>query len=411
MAIPFYSVVWGLLVYAWISNYMIRMALSSLLPPIMAELDLSYTKAGFLATAFFYAYMAMQIPAGLLGDRFGRTRIIVIGIAVGIAASVMTGLAGSFLILFLARLLTGVGHGSLYSNDRVLVAAYTPKEKMALGQGVSFSGPGVGTTLGLILAGVLGEVMPWRSVFFVFALPPLIAAALLVWAIPDPQRLRPAEAPDRPFRRVFATRDLWLLGIAGIMPAYVEFVLSIWGPLLFAEIGVKELGRSAFYASLQGLAAPFALVSVGWLSDRMARQGIGRKAVAAISIFLMGLSVAAMGLVVQGKGAPWLLMTFLVLTSFFAWGTWAPCFALLAEMFPPSVLGAAFGLYNTICFVGALIGPLFTGWLKDVTGSFAWGCYGAALAALLGAVVAMAIRPAFRFSHVPPDGVQGGQRV
>ena len=398
MAIPSYSLVWGLLVYAWISNTMIRMGLSSLLPPIMAELGLSYTMAGLLATAYFYAYMAMQIPAGILGDRLGRKRVIVAGITLGAAATVMTGLAGSFLALFLARLLTGVGQGFLYSNDRVLIAAYTPKEKMALGQGVSFSGGGVGMALGLLLAGVLGEVMAWRSVFFLFALPPLIAAGLIAWLIPEPLPPHHSSGPKQSFRRVFFNRDLWLLGIAGIMPVAVLLVISIWGPLLFAEIGVKELGRSASYASIQGLAAPFALFSMGWLSDRLARRGIGRKVVAALSIFLMGLSVAAIGLVVGGQGPPWLLVILLVSTSFFVWGTWAPCLALMTEIFPPSVLGTAFGLYNTICFVGSLIGPFLTGWLKDLTGSFAWGCYGAAMAALAGAVVAMAVRPAFRLS-------------
>ncbi|MBI3030499.1 MAG: MFS transporter, partial [Candidatus Rokubacteria bacterium] len=52
---PSAYLVWGLLVYAWVGNYMIRMALSSLLPPIMGEFGLSYTRAGLLATAFFYA--------------------------------------------------------------------------------------------------------------------------------------------------------------------------------------------------------------------------------------------------------------------------------------------------------------------------------------------------------------------
>ena len=51
--VPSAYLVWTLLIYAWVANYMIRMALSSLLPPIMTELGLSYTRAGFLATAFF----------------------------------------------------------------------------------------------------------------------------------------------------------------------------------------------------------------------------------------------------------------------------------------------------------------------------------------------------------------------
>ncbi|MBI4589471.1 MAG: MFS transporter [Candidatus Rokubacteria bacterium] len=388
--------VWGLLVYAWVANYMIRMGLSSLLPPIMAELTLSYTRAGLLATAFFYAYMAMQLPAGFLGDRLGRKRVLLGGILLGAVASLGTGLAGSFGALFLARLLTGLSQGCLFSNDRVIIAAYTPKEKMALGQGVSFSGPGLGTTLGLILAGVLGELMPWRAVFFVFALPPLLAAFLLWQRVPEPPSMTVGDTAGWTFRRVAGTRELWILGVAGIMPVYLQFVLATWGPLFFSEVGVTDLGRSALYASFQGVAAPFGLFAMGWLADRCHKRGFSRKVVIALTILLAGVSVGGMGGVVQTKGPAGLVALFMMATSFFVWGTWGPSYALLAERFPPGILGTAFGLYNTVCFLGAVVGPHLTGWIKDVTGSFAWGCYGAAVVAGVGAGVALTFPPAFR---------------
>jgi MFS family permease len=394
--VPSPYLVWGLLVYAWIANYVIRMALSSLMPPVMTELGLSYTRAGFLATAFFYAYLAMQLPAGLLGDRLGRKRVVLGGILVGVVASLATGLAGSFWALFLARVLTGLGQGCMFSNDRVIIAAYTPKEKMAIGQGVSFSGAGLGTTLGLLLAGVLGEVMPWRGVFFVFAVPPLLAA-LLVWRlIPEPPRPAPAPQEAWGIRRVAATRELWILGLAGITPVYLQFVLATWGPLFFSEVGVTDLGRSAFFASFQGVAAPFGLFAMGWLADGLQRRGLSRKVAIALTVVLAGLSIAGLGATLQARGPVGLVAFFIMATSFFIWGTWGPSYALLAERFPPAVLGMAFGLLNTVCFVGSVVGPFLTGVIKDLTGSFAGGCYGAAILAGLGALVALAYPPAFR---------------
>src|SRR5919204_2479995 len=126
---PYYAV-WAVLVYAWVANYLIRMALGPLLPPIMEELALSYTQAGFLSTAFFYAYMAIQFPAGAFGDRFGRKRSLITGVLLGALAAVSTGSARSFGALFAARLLTGIGQGFLFSNDRVIIAAVTPRDKM-----------------------------------------------------------------------------------------------------------------------------------------------------------------------------------------------------------------------------------------------------------------------------------------
>jgi len=114
MAAPSYYVVWAIIVYAWVANYLIRMSLGSLLPPIMEELTLSYTSAGFLSTGFFYAYMLMQLPAGYLGDRLGRKRMLVAGLVLSAASSVLTGLAGSFVTLDGARFLPGLSQGFLF---------------------------------------------------------------------------------------------------------------------------------------------------------------------------------------------------------------------------------------------------------------------------------------------------------
>src|SRR5712692_6945869 len=108
---PSYVRVWLLLIFAWAANFVIRIGFSALLPSIIDDLQLSYTRAGLLASAFFYAYVVMQIPSGLLGARFGRRRILLVGLVGGALSSGLTGLAGSFTTLFLARALTGAFQG------------------------------------------------------------------------------------------------------------------------------------------------------------------------------------------------------------------------------------------------------------------------------------------------------------
>ncbi len=398
MAPPAYALIWGLLVYAWIANYLIRMALSALLPPIMEEFRLTYAQAGFLSSALFYAYAAMQLPAGLLGDRLGRKRMLVGGLVLGAAAAAFTGLAGTVTMLFVARLVTGLSQGFLFSNDRVIIAATTPPAKMALGQGISFSGPGLGTTLGLFLAGVLGSVLPWRGVFLIFALPPLLAA-LLVWRlIPEPPHATAPADPAWPFRRVMRTRDFWLLGLTGIMPIYVQFVLATWGPALFVELGVRDLARSASLASLQGLTAPLGLLVSGLVADRLHARGWHRKVTIAAGLVLTIAVLVAMGLTIQHRGPTWLLTGLVLATSFFIWCCWGPAYAIFGELFPPSVLGRAFGAYNTICFLGAVASPFITGWIRDATGSFVAGLYGAAALSTLCVASAMALDRPFRLA-------------
>src|SRR3989442_14474227 len=104
---PSYVLVWLLFIFAWAANFVIRIGFSALLPSIIDELQLSYTRAGLLASAFFYAYVIMQIPSGLLGDRWGRRRILVLGLLGGALSAGFTGPARPVATPFAARALTG----------------------------------------------------------------------------------------------------------------------------------------------------------------------------------------------------------------------------------------------------------------------------------------------------------------
>src|SRR3989304_1452658 len=136
-----YHTIWAVLVGGWVTNYMVRMSLPPVLVPMMQEFHLSHTQAGLLATAFFYAYTMMQLPAGHLGDRLGRKAILIFATACTGTMSFLTSHAPSFFTIFVFRFLTGVGQGTYFGNDRPIIAAYTPKDRMGLGQGASVPGP------------------------------------------------------------------------------------------------------------------------------------------------------------------------------------------------------------------------------------------------------------------------------
>ncbi|HWC05235.1 MAG TPA: MFS transporter [Methylomirabilota bacterium] len=391
-----YHAVWALLVFGWICNYVVRMAFSPLLEPVMAEFGLTHAQGGFLFSVFFYGYIAMQVPAGLLGDRFGRKRVLVIGILLVAVAALVTGLSGTLAVLALARLLTGLAQGMYFANDRPIIAAATPPDRLALGQGVSFSGLGIGTALGVLVGGALGEIMPWRQVFLLLMVLPLCSAALIGRFVSDPRKpgrgASGAHTAGAAVAAVFRLRDLWLLGIAGISPIWTQWLVGTWGPALFAEVGVRELGRSALYASVLGIAAPPGLLAVGALSDQLLwRWGTPRRTVVAGGIAATALLAATMGWIVQAQGPPWLLALVMFATSFCFWGTWAPAYALTAELAPGGAMGAAFGVLNSVAFVSSLVAPYVTGWIKDWSGSFAGACYLAALVGVVAVPVALRV--------------------
>jgi predicted MFS family arabinose efflux permease len=391
---PAYALVWALLVFAWVANYVVRMAFSALLGPIMAELDLSYTRAGVLATGFFYAYAFMQFPAGLLGDRFGRRRVLAIGLVAGGLACMATGLATSFATLLVIRLLTGASQGCLFSNDRAIIAAVTPPDKISLGQGVSFSGPGLGIMLGLLLGGVLGEHLSWRWVFVLFGVPPIIAALLVLRFVPASSPGSVDASIGRRVKEVVRERALWILAIPGLTVMWVQFVLITWAPLLYVDAGVTDLASAGFLSSLLGVAAVLGLVAGGWLGDRARRYGLGPKAVVVAAMVAMTVAMALTGAAVQWRWPTSALTIGFFCVSFFTWSIWGPSFALLGGVFRGDDVSTAFGLYNGITVLGAIIGPTVTGFVRDATGAFAAGLWLAAIVGLAGCIVAIRISAA-----------------
>lgn len=193
-----------------------------------------------------------------------------------------------------------------------------------------------------------------------------------------------------------------MLGLSGAAVMWAQYGIATWAPVLFREAGVVGLERAAFMASLQGLAGVGGLLAGGLIGDRVRRRGISHKVVIGVSLVGVALGLTAMGVLVHARQPPGLLLVALLATSACAWSVWGPCFALLGEVFAGDDVSTAFGLYNTLCVLGAAVGPLALGWARDLTGTFAAGCWGSALVALAGAVAALAVSPAWRLAAPRP---------
>jgi len=394
-----YHTVWAIMIFGWVTNYMVRSSLSPLLIPIIQEFKLTYAQAGILATAFFYAYTFMQLPAGHLGDRLGRKVALVLCTSWWGMMSLLTGLSQSFASLFTFRFLTGVGEGAYFSNDRPIIAACTPEEKRGLGQGISFVGLGAGMFIGISLAGWISDLWGWRSVFIFYAFPSFLASFLIYRLIDDPPKRDMKQIDERKvsYSLIFKNRDLWLLYLGGISANYAMWTVGTWAPAMFKDIGVETLAKSSFYSSLLGISAIPGLAITGFVSDLLARKGKGRKGLIAIEFFLIALCMLLLGYGLKVKMNIYLFMLFFFMAGFFIWGHWAAFYALLPDIVPYEILGTAYGLTNTIHFLGSLLAPWLTGWVKDTTASFSWGLYLAAIFCVLGGILIFAVRPAFRF--------------
>jgi predicted MFS family arabinose efflux permease len=262
---------------------------------------------------------------------------------------------------------------------------------MALGQGISFTGPGLGLILGFGLGGILGARFSWRVACWLFAAGPLVAAMLVRRYVPASRPTAVGRLLPR-LRVVLRRRDLWILGVASACAIYVQFVLGTWAPIFFLEVGVRDSSRAGVYSAVQGLAAVAGLVLGGLVADAARRRGVGRKSIVAVSMVAVAGSMLAMTFVLASYRSPLALGVVLFLGSFFVWSAWGPAYALIGDIESGPDVATAFGLCNTVAFVGAVVGPMVTGWTRDLTGSFSAACLIATGVAAVGAVIVLGVR-------------------
>jgi FSR family fosmidomycin resistance protein-like MFS transporter len=161
-----------LFVLAHFTHHLLTALATPLLPFIRDEFNLSYTRAGLLASAFSLAYGLAQLPAGWLADRIGRRTLITIGICGVALAGFLIGLSRTYLLLILLLVLIEIAGGSYHPAAPPLVAAATePRNRgralgfhMVHGSASHFLSPliGVASTSGWLFP-PLSSALPFMS--------------------------------------------------------------------------------------------------------------------------------------------------------------------------------------------------------------------------------------------------------
>jgi MFS family permease len=379
------------------------MAFSPYIILIMGEFHVTYVEAGFLTSAYFYSYVVMQFTAGHLGDRFGRKRILEIGCFMMALIALLMGFSNTFMLLFV--LFFGFTQGFYFGNDRSIISYYTPKEKMGIGQALGFVGAGLGFAAGTILGGFLAQIFGWRYALS-FMAAPLFMSATLIWKFIKEPPIQGGRSGCKGKRiyywEIFKHRDLWLIYFANFFAMYPFWTISTWAPKTFLEVGVPELATASIFSSLFGLSSIPGLLIVGSLLDKMVERRVGRKVIGSISLIFIALFTALIGFGFQNQSSVWVLALFVFIGGMFNWGVFATFYAIIAEICPPEIYGTTFGFFNAIGFLSSIIAPIVAGWLKDITGSFTYGFYIAAIMATLGCIIMVMFRTVYKLRIEKP---------
>lgn len=362
--------VWGLGAAFYLIGFYQRVAPAVITRELMSEFALGAAALGNLAAFYYYSYVAMQIPAGVLADRWGPRRVLSAGAAVAAAGTLLFALAPGYAAAGLGRLLIGGSVGVAFVSMLKLAGHWFAPTRFAMLSGLALA-CGI---LGAVSAGVplrlLVDAFGWRGVLCVSAALTGLLAALIWFAVRDDpaERGYASYAPVRPsrhapilqsIRRTLASRNVCLVFlISGAVSGPTLTFGGLWGVPFLSTHYALTTPQASMITSLLLVCWAVAGPIVGALSDRLRRRK---------PLYALGAVVATVGwcpvLLVPGLPLP-LLVGLLGFTGCASAAVMVG-FAIAKESAPAALAGTAGGVANMGNMLGGMIMQPAVGWMLD----------------------------------------------
>ncbi len=364
--------VWGVMIFIYFIGFFQRMSVGALSEDLQREFSLSSTALGAFSSIYFYVYMVMQIPAGILADTLGTRKTVTIGGIVAAFGSILFGLAPNVAVAYVSRFLVGLGVSVvlipiLTSNTRW----FYPREQATMTGLGGFIG-NLGGVLAQTPLVLLSAALTWRLTFISIGVASILGAVICFLVVRDsPEEMGlPAVAPAakkkekvnflHAYGEVFRSPDMWPLFIPSLVVygSIIAFTGTFALQYLSNIYQLDETHAGNLTLVFTVIAAASNL-GTGVISDRLGH----RKP--------MLLICMAINLLV------WVVMTFfsahlnvalicVIMVLFgIAAGVLPLCLTLAKETASPALSGVPTSATNTFAIIGAAVLPILFGAALD----------------------------------------------
>lgn len=344
----------------YLYEFILQVSPSVITHEMMRDLSLNAAGLGMVSACYYYAYTPMQLPAGLLYDRYGPRLLLTIAILICAAGSLLFGIAQTASLASTGRFLMGIGSAFSFIGSLVLVSRWFPPKYFALLAGIVQTMSSVGAIAGQgPLSAAVGS-LGWRPSFQYLAVIGLLLAAVTWWIVRD----RPAEAqsnnshPMTPrlgqsLKEVCGNSQTWMIGIYAFASwAPITAFAAIWGvPYLSSlyNVGTTEAAAACSMIWLGiGIGSPL----IGWWSDVIGRRQLPLTIAALLGVF-------SLVCILYLPGVSFTMMWVLLFIFGLAASGQSLSFGSVTDNNRPEVVGAAIGFNNMAVVIGgALFQPL-----------------------------------------------------
>lgn len=353
-------------------NFFDRQILGAVGETVRLEWKLSDTALGTLGTAFTLLYAMVGLPLGRLADRYARTWILSAGVAVWSVFTAVSGIAGNYTQLFLARLGVGVGEAACAPASSSLIGDLFPANKRGKAMSVFMMGLPVGIALSFAASSWITQRWGWRPAFWFAGIPGLICAVLALY-IREPQRgatevhaVSGLQREGSPFLLVLSIPTMWWIIASGAVHNFNMYAIGSFLSPFLQRVHHQDPFRAGIVSMIvYGLAGIPGLIIGGMLGDSiMRRRPNGRLLVAAIGALISAPLIYFALERPIGEMVGFTILMFLGGASMYVY--YATVYSTIHDVIEPALRGSAMALYFFAMYVlGASLGPVGMGFLSS----------------------------------------------
>ena len=354
-------------------NYIDRQVLYAVFPLIKTDFHLSDTALGFLGSAFMLCYMCSAPLLGWLGDRGSRIRLASWGVAVWSVATAMSGIAPGYRSLLAARTIVGIGEASFGTVSPGLLSDFFPKERRGRILSYFYLAIPVGSALGYLLGGLLGQNFGWHVAFLMVGAPGLVLAIVLGF-LREPAResdngtgRSKRKALDTGYMSFFRNRSFVVNTLAMAAMTFAMGGLAQWIPTFLYRVYHLDVARgNTLFGAITVAAGIAGTLAGGRLGDYFQKKSDRGYLLVSGWGFLIGTPIAVYTITTTSLQG---CLTAMFFAEFFLFFNTGPLNTVIVNVSPHSCRAMAFAI--NIFFIHALgdaVSPTILGWFSDMWG-------------------------------------------